>query len=87
LAYKFDANLYEITSPELHAVKISAKSHFRGTIMKRDIFRRLAVSVLLVATPLSIASAADLPLKSPLPSPMPVASWTGCYIGGNAGEA
>jgi outer membrane immunogenic protein len=55
--------------------------------MKRDIFRRLAVSVLLVATPLSIASAADLPLKSPLPSPMPAATWTGCYIGGNAGEA
>src|ERR1700728_2790146 len=56
-------------------------------IMKRDIFRRLTISVLLVATPLSVAGAADLPLKSPLPSPMPVATWTGCYIGGNAGEA
>ena len=35
------------------------------------------------------ASAADLPRKAPAysPPPPPVASWTGCYIGGNVGGA
>jgi outer membrane immunogenic protein len=31
------------------------------------------------------AAAADMPLKAPPPPPAPVASWTGCYLGGNFG--
>lgn len=46
-----------------------------------------AVSALLIAVPLSSASAADMPLKAPPPPPVPVYSWTGFYIGGNAGWA
>jgi outer membrane immunogenic protein len=45
----------------------------------------LAVSALLIAAPLNIASAADMPLKAPPPAPP--YSWTGFYIGGNAGGA
>jgi outer membrane immunogenic protein len=57
--------------------------------MKRVIFGGLAISALLIAAPLGTASAADLPVKGPsyAPAPMPVATWTGCYIGGNLGEA
>ena len=33
----------------------------------------------------SIASAADLPVKAPVPAPAPVYSWTGFYIGGHVG--
>ena len=29
--------------------------------------------------------AADLPVKAPVAPPPPVLSWTGCYIGANAG--
>jgi outer membrane immunogenic protein len=83
LAYKFGTNLCKIISSELHAVKISAKSHFRGTIMKRAIFVGVAISALLIAAPLS---AADVALRAPV-APTPVATWTGCYVGGNAGEA
>jgi outer membrane immunogenic protein len=53
--------------------------------MKRNILGGLTISVLLVAAPLSTASAADMPLKAPPPPPAPVFSWTGCYIGANAG--
>jgi len=52
--------------------------------MKR-IIGGLVVSALLIAAPLSIASAADMPLKAPPPVPPPVYSRTGCYVGGNAG--
>jgi len=31
------------------------------------------------------ASAADMPLKAPMRAPVPVLSWTGCYIGANIG--
>jgi outer membrane immunogenic protein len=47
----------------------------------------LAISALLIATPLSIASAADMALKAPPPPPAPVNSWTGCYLGINGGGA
>lgn len=42
------------------------------------------VSLLLVAAPLG-ALAADLPLKAPPAPPPPAFSWTGCYVGGDAG--
>jgi outer membrane immunogenic protein len=44
----------------------------------------LVFGVALFALP-GLASAADMPLKAPLP--VPVATWSGCYIGGHAGVA
>jgi outer membrane immunogenic protein len=55
--------------------------------MKRNIIGVLAVSTLLIAAPLSGANAADMPLKVPPPQPVPVSSWSGCYIGANTGGA
>jgi len=52
--------------------------------MKCNIIRGLAVSALLVAAPLSVASAADMALKAP-PPPPPVYDWTGFYLGLNGG--
>jgi outer membrane immunogenic protein len=52
--------------------------------MKRNIFGGLAVSALIIAAPLSAASAADMALKAPPPAPV-VWSWTGGYVGGNVG--
>jgi outer membrane immunogenic protein len=43
----------------------------------------VGVSSLLIAAPLRAAYAADMPLKAPPSSP--VATWTGCYVGGNVG--
>jgi outer membrane immunogenic protein len=61
---------------------------FQGAKMNRAIFGGLAVSALLIGSPFGTASAADLPVKSYAPAPMPVApSWTACYVGGNVGEA
>src|ERR1700736_5103284 len=51
--------------------------------MKRNIIGKLAVSALLIAAPLSIASAPDMPLKAAPPVAAP--SWTGWYVGVNAG--
>jgi len=42
----------------------------------------LSITVALVGTP---AIAADMPVKAPPPVPTPVYSWTGFYVGGNAG--
>jgi outer membrane immunogenic protein len=52
--------------------------------MKRNIIGGLAVSALLIAAPLRIASAADMPVKAPLPPP-PTTSWTGCYVDAGGG--
>jgi len=71
-----------------NAAKITSRNcSSRGTIMTFNAIRGLAVSALLIAVPLSSASAADMPLKAPPPPPAPVYSWTGFYIGGNAGGA
>jgi outer membrane immunogenic protein len=55
------------------------------TAMKRAI----VVSFGLVALAVLPAAAADMPVKAPPPAPpmAPVFSWTGFYIGGNAGAA
>jgi outer membrane immunogenic protein len=55
--------------------------------MKFATFGRIAVTALLIAAPLGAASAADMPVKAPPKAapPPPVVSWTGCYIGVEAG--
>jgi outer membrane immunogenic protein len=53
--------------------------------MKFTAFGGLVVSALLIAIPLGIASAADMPLKAPPPVAAPAYSWTGFYIGINGG--
>jgi outer membrane immunogenic protein len=50
--------------------------------MLHNLLRVVGVSSLLIAAPLSAASAADMPLKAP---PPPVWSWTGFYAGVNVG--
>jgi len=53
--------------------------------------RRSSIAVIAVISTVAlvqIASAADLPRKAPpAPPPPPVYSWTGCYVGVNAGAA
>jgi outer membrane immunogenic protein len=51
--------------------------------MLRKLLGIAGVSSLLIASPLSTASAADMPLKAPMPAP--VYSWTGCYIDAGGG--
>jgi len=50
-------------------------------------FGRVAVSVLLMTAPLSLANAADMAVKAPPPvvAPVPAYNWTSCYIGGYGG--
>jgi len=50
--------------------------------MLRELAGVVGVSCLLIGAPLSLAAAADLPLKAP---PPPAWSWTGCYAGGTFG--
>jgi outer membrane immunogenic protein len=56
-------------------------------VMLRKLLGVVGVSSLLIAAPLSTASAADMPLKAPPPPPAPVWSWTGFYIGADIGGA
>jgi outer membrane immunogenic protein len=58
---------------------------FRGGTM-RNLLGIAGLTSLLIAAPLSAASAADMgmPLKAP-PPPPPAVSWTGCYIDGGGG--
>lgn len=51
--------------------------------MLRNLLGIVGVSSLLVAVPLSAASAADMPLKAPAPSA--TYDWSGIYVGGNLG--
>lgn len=48
--------------------------------MKKSVFVAL-FSILRI----SASGAADLPLKAPIKAPLPVLSWTGCYVGANIG--
>jgi outer membrane immunogenic protein len=54
--------------------------HFIGDVMKKFLVAGAALAV-LIGTP---ALAADMPVKAPAPAPVPF-SWTGFYIGANAG--
>src|SRR5215510_12462113 len=49
--------------------------------------RKLALALAATAALAGQAMAADMPMKAarPLPPPVPVANWTGCYIAGSVG--
>jgi outer membrane immunogenic protein len=51
--------------------------------MNKTVLGALAVTVLMA----NYAYAADLPVRPAPPPPAPVATWTGCYLGGNVGWA
>jgi outer membrane immunogenic protein len=53
--------------------------------MKCNILVGLAISALLLAVPLSVACAADMPVKAPPAPPAPVYDWTGFYVGAGLG--
>jgi outer membrane immunogenic protein len=55
--------------------------------MKYAPFGRLAVTALLIAMPLSIAGAADMPVKAPTAAPPSAFDWNGFYVGAFAGAA
>ena len=55
--------------------------------MKRILLSIIGISGLLIAAPLSTASAADMALKAPPPPPAPIFSWTGFYVGAQVGGA
>jgi len=48
---------------------------------------KIALLGMLVAAPLSVAQAADLPMKAPPPMVEPAFSWAGGYLGINGGWA
>jgi outer membrane immunogenic protein len=55
--------------------------------MLRQVLGVVGISSVLLAAPLSVASAADMPYKVPAYTPPPAAtySWTGCYIDAGVG--
>jgi outer membrane immunogenic protein len=55
--------------------------------MKFATFGRIAVTALLIAAPLGVASAADMPVKAPKAPPPPAFDWNGFYVGAYAGAA
>ena len=55
---------------------------FGGTMRRFSLASISAVSAIALS---QIASAADLPRKAPAPPLLPVLSWTGWYVGANAG--
>src|ERR1700742_780433 len=59
----------------------------KGRVMKiAKIAGCIAAAAFLITAPLSVASAADMPLKAPKPV-VPVFDWNGFYIGAYAGAA
>jgi len=49
--------------------------------------RTLLISISLALSFAGSAAAADLPVKIPIAAPVPAFTWTGCYLGANAGAA
>src|SRR5580692_9651002 len=58
-----------------------------GVVMKFGTFGHIAVTALLIAAPLGVASAADMPVKAPPAPPPPAFNWSGFYVGAYAGAA
>src|SRR5262245_21964830 len=83
--HHFQSSLQFIFAPSLFRRYASsiAMTRVGGLFMGRlSIAAAAAVSAIALT---QIASAADLPRKAPAPPPPPVYSWTGFYVGGNAG--
>src|ERR1700722_7689874 len=59
-------------------------SIIEGVVMKFATFGRIAVTALLIAAPLGVASAADMPVKAPPAPPPPAFNWIGFYVGAYA---
>ena len=57
-----------------------------GAVMKIATIGRLAIAALLLGAPLSLAQAADMPVKGPKALP-PAFDWSGFYLGVYAGGA
>jgi len=55
-----------------------------GPLMRRNLLASTAFTTSTLVT--GAALAADMAVKAPPPAPIPF-SWTGCYVGGNAGWA
>ena len=53
--------------------------------MQLSILGRIAVTTLLIAIPLGIASTADMPVRAPMAAPPPAFDWNGFYAGVFAG--
>jgi outer membrane immunogenic protein len=60
-------------------------SNLGDVLMKQSFIAKAAILGLLVAGPLGVAQAADMPLKAPSPVPVPTWTWTGFYIGADVG--
>jgi outer membrane immunogenic protein len=57
---------------------------FRGAVMKK--LATAIAAIALIGTPAFAADMArKMPVKAPPPAPPPIMSWTGFYIGANAG--
>ena len=72
-------------NPDFGYVK-NQMARFKGAKMKRILLATVAIAALASAS----ALAADMPpayKAAPMMAPAPVATWTGCYVGGNIGGA
>src|ERR1700674_500720 len=58
-----------------------SSGQFTGGVMTKLLMGSVALAA---ATMANVALAADMPVKAPILAPV-VYSWTGCYIGANAG--
>jgi outer membrane immunogenic protein len=58
-------------------------SRFLGIFMNR--YQRLGMALIVLGSGIDGAMAADMPVKAPPMMPEPVSTWTGFYVGGNAG--
>lgn len=54
--------------------------------MKKSVLGLVAIGALIAGPAMAADLGTRMPLKAP-PAPAPVATWTGCYVGGNVGVA
>lgn len=68
-----------------HSDAPEMRPHASRGSMRRVSFRSGLLALAGTAAMTQIASAADLPAKTPMTYSAPAYSWTGFYLGGNAG--
>src|SRR5215475_8618545 len=59
----------------------------RGVQMKKLFLGSVALVALGLAAPAAFAADRGVPAYAPPPPPAPVYTWTGCYVGANAGNS